>query len=140
MGKQVNIAIGAIIAIVLIAAAVALVAGRTGADEGERLRAVVHDGDGGVRELPLSQDAEMTVVTSKGTNVVAVESGAVFVREADCDNHDCMRQGRIDAPGRQIICLPHELWIEVVADGDASGQMDVDAAAGGSGEYDVIAR
>ena len=142
MARRVNIIVGLAIAVVLVVAIGALVlmgqppAGNTGA-----LRALVHDSDGVVHELPLATDAEAAITTSRGTNVVAVQDGAVFVRDADCDNHDCMRQGKLSAPGGQIICLPHELWIEVVADGDAAGQMNVDAVAGdGTGDFDAIAR
>ena len=111
---------------------------------GRALVALVHDADGNTRELPLSTDSETTVTTSLGTNVVVVEDGAVYVRGADCDNHDCVNQGRIDRPGRQIICLPHELWIEVVAPGDAPGALNVNAAASadtsGKDDLDAVAR
>ena len=133
---------GAVVAVVVIAALVALVVMRGGAGpQGDgALRAVVHDGDGGVHELSLSEDRELTVSTSKGVNVVTVRDGSVLVSEADCDNHDCMRQGSINAPGSQIICLPHELWIEVVANGQRSGDMNLDAVSGSVGGYDVVAR
>ena len=103
------------------------------------LRAIVHDGDGGVAELPLSEDRELTVTASLGSNVVVVSGGAVFVAEADCDNQDCVRQGSLSAPGRQIICLPHKLWIEVVADDGEAGAMDPDSVAGGE-SFDAVAR
>lgn len=141
-----NAVVGAIVAVVVIAAFVAIAAMRFGVfssgDAGE-LRSLVHDADGVSHEISLSADSETTITTSLGTNVVAVRDGAVCVIEADCDNHDCIRQGSIDAPGQQIICLPHRLWIEVVADGGSAGQMDVDAAAGeahGEGGFDVVAR
>ena len=145
--SKANIAVGAIVAFVLAAAvgAVALMqAGASPGSETAEAKAVVHDGDGGIHELALSHDAELPVTTSLGTNVVVVEDGAVYVREADCQNGDCIRQGAIDAPGRQIICLPHKLWIEVVADGRQGGSMDVDAVAQGddAGErgLDAVAR
>ena len=130
--------VAAAIAIVVIAAVVLIAWPHVLPASGE-LRALVHDGDGATRELLLSQDSETVVTTSLGTNVVVVENGAVYVRDADCDNHDCIRQGRIDAPGSQIICLPHKLWIEVVAAGDAPGQMNPDAAANAEG-IDVTTR
>jgi len=132
-----NIIAGALVVVVLIVALVAMFAMRN-SGTGE-LRAVVHASDGQVYELPLSEDAEQTVATDLGTNVVVVERGSVFVREADCDNQDCVHQGTLDAPGHQIICLPHKLWIEVVAQGDSGGTMDVGAAAG-SEELDVVSR
>ena len=100
-------------------------------------RAIVHDGDGNTHELSLSEDSTTTVKTSLGTNVVEVRDSAVFVSSADCDNHDCMRQGSIDAPGRQIICLPHQLWIEIVAEGDEGGRMDEAAVDGSSADVDA---
>ena len=104
--------------------------GDNASDGGDRV--LVHDGDGNVHELSLSEDSTTTVETSLGTNVVEVKDGAVYVSAADCDNHDCMRQGKIDVPGKQIICLPHKLWIEIVSAGDESGQMDESAVNGSS--------
>lgn len=135
--SRANILVGAIVIVVLAAAIGAFAYMQIGAQaaggaasDGAPLRAIVHDGEGGVFELPLDQDAELPVSTGLGANTIVVEGGAVFVSEADCDNQDCVHQGKIDAPGRQIICLPHKLWIEVVADGQQSGAMDTDAVAG----------
>ena len=145
MKSRANMIVGAIVAAVLVAAvlAYALAQAGGGAADGAQLRAVVHDGEGATYELPLSQDAELPVTTALGTNVVVVENGAVYVREADCDNQDCVHQGKLSAPGHQIICLPHKLWIEVTAEGEGNGEMDVDAVADGSsseGDLDVVAR
>ena len=137
MVHKANKIIAAVIALVAIAALVALAWPRSGG--GDDMRVLVHDGDGEVHELQLDRDSETTITTSLGTNVVVVEGGAVFVRDADCGNHDCIRQGRIDAPGHQIICLPHRLWIEVVGGNDAGGSMNPDAVAS-AGELDVTSR
>ena len=141
-GGKANAIVGAVIAAVVVVALVAFAWMQFGSGaSGTQLRAVVHDGDGGVRELPLDRDTEVAVATSHGTNVVVVENGTVFVREADCDNQDCVHQGSISGPGRQIICLPHKLWIEVVAEGDEGATaMDTDAVAGGGDDLDAVAR
>ena len=139
MPNAANKVVGAAIAAIAIAAIVAIVLMQAGGN-GAPARALVHDSDGKTHELLLSRDSEVTVETSLGMNVVVVRDGAVFVREADCDNQDCVRQGSLEAPGRQIICLPHKLWIEVVAEGGSSGSMDTDAALTQDGELDVIAR
>ena len=139
--NRVNAMVGGALAIVLLVALVAVIAMRVPAPGTSDPHAVVHDADGKTYELPLSTDTELTVETSLGVNVVVVQDGAVYVREANCSNHDCMHQGAIGAPGTQIICLPHELWIEVVANGQSIGHMDLDAAAGGTvEELDVLAR
>lgn len=98
-------------------------------------KAVVHASDGSVYELSLDGEAEQVVVTDKGVNVVAVRDGAVYVREADCPNQDCVHQGTISQVGQQIVCLPHEMWIEIEAEG-ADGSAD--ASDGGSAGFDTV--
>ena len=144
MNGRANIIVGTLVAAVLVAAVAVFAWLQLGAGAGA-LVARVHDGDGGVRELALDADSQTTVTTSLGTNVVVVEGGQVYVREADCDNQDCVHQGKISDPSRQIICLPHKLWIEVVAQGGQGGQMDIAAAgasssSGSNGEFDTLGR
>lgn len=144
MTNRKNIVAGAVVGLLVAAAVIAYAVMQAGPDGAEGLRAIVHDGDGNVHALSLSEDQEQVITTSLGTNVVVVEDGSVRVREADCANHDCIHQGKLSGPGKQIICLPHKLWIEVVAeDGDGSAEMDTAKAAGdGSGEdsFDAVAR
>lgn len=120
-GRRATIVVGAVIIALLVLAF--LVFGRHGSGGG-RLVALVHDSDGVTYELPLDEDATLEVTTELGRNVIAVEGGQVRMLEADCANGYCLGQHAIDAPGEQIICLPHELWVEIVAEGDAGGQMD----------------
>ena len=139
MKGKANIIVGAIVVVVVAVAIAVYAVLQMGVESSEdkfvdsnSLCALVHDSDGAVWEFPLSVNAEQTVSTKLGMNVVVVEDGKVYVRDADCDNHDCIRQGKISSPGRQIICLPHKLWIEVVDDGQGPGQMDKNAVAGES--------
>lgn len=129
MGKanrKANVVLGiALAAIAMAMVAIVAVSHMDGAGDAH-LRAIVHDANGETHELTLADNAEVTVETSLGTNVVAVRDGKAFMREADCPNHDCMRQGRISEPGQQIICLPHELWVEIVSDNAPSSEMQID--------------
>jgi hypothetical protein len=115
--------------------------------------AVVHDADGRTYELPLATDAELAVTTERGHNVVRVKDGACSMAEADCPTGACLRQRPITRPGEQIICLPHELWIEVVQpDQDMQGaegaSMDTGAVSyddagnqsGADADVDLVAR
>lgn len=54
-----------------------------------------------------------------GYNLVCIENGGVFVREADCENGDCIRQGTIHHTGESIICLPHKLTVTIVGSADS---------------------
>lgn len=106
--------------------------------------AVVHDADGHTYDLPLSKDAELRVTTDKGTNVIRVTDGACSMVEADCPSGACLHQRPITRPGEQIICLPHELWIEVTQ-GSGTTKMDASAVSyaddGDAGlDVDLVAR
>ncbi len=63
--------------------------------------------------LPLNRNAELTVTTEKGTNVVTVSGGKVFISRADCKGQDCVAAGKISKKGNAIACLPHEVKIVV---------------------------
>ena len=51
-------------------------------------------------------------------NIVHIEQGTVWVSDADCSNHDCIRQGKISKVGQSIICLPHQMIIRIVGEGE----------------------
>lgn len=80
----------------------------------ERHFALVHDAEGNTNAFDLSVDTEQAITTTLGTNTISVKEGKASIVSADCDNQDCIRQGSIDSPSQQIICLPHKLWVEVV--------------------------
>ncbi len=83
--------------------------------------AVVQNKEGFYQVLSLDEDAALTVQSSLGTNVIEVRGGQVCVREADCSNQTCVNQGWASGQGQTIVCLPHELTVQLVADpADAS--------------------
>lgn len=70
--------------------------------------------------LALSVDCEVTVQTSRGTNVVTVKDGKIAVTEADCPDHYCMDRG-FCAGGTQIVCLPNRLVIRFASQQEMDG-------------------
>lgn len=56
---------------------------------------------------------EFTVETEYGWNTVRVSHGAIEVADADCPNHDCVKQGTISDGALPIVCLPHRLVIRI---------------------------
>lgn len=57
---------------------------------------------------------ERVVETEWGSNTLWVSHGAIQVTDADCPNHDCVRQGAITDGRVPIVCLPHRLVIQIV--------------------------
>ena len=111
----------AAIALILVASIAVFIAMRAYGSAGEStLVARAVDSDGTEHVLPLDVDGEYVIETDLGTNTVAVVSGIVFVRSADCPNHDCIEQGDIDEVGEAIVCLPHQLIVTIEQEGDAA--------------------
>lgn len=128
----------AILAAILLA--VYVIASAGGGTGGERYNALIHDADGQIHVLDLSDDVALEVTTAFGSNTIVVEDGAVRISAADCPQGDCTRQRAISRPGEQIICLPHKLWIEIVPAGSSpAGEMDIDAVAYPD-DVDTVAR
>lgn len=117
--------IAVVLLAVLAAGSFAAVRAWGAASGGETATVVVKDADGNELELSLAEDATRTVTSSTGTNVIEVKDGRVRVREADCPNQDCVHQGWIDSAGKQIVCLPHKLTVDIVDSEGAGNGIDV---------------
>lgn len=71
--------------------------------------------------LLLSKDEDEFVIrTPNGNNTLSIKDGLVQITQADCHDDLCVKQGIISKVGQSIICLPHELVIEIKGDNDSS--------------------
>ncbi len=80
------------------------------------LVAVVQTSDGFYQVLPMGEDATLTVEGTRGTNVIEVKDGRVRCVESDCGNQVCVQTGWVGSAGEMVVCLPHRLTVQVVAD------------------------
>lgn len=73
-----------------------------------------------IHRVDLSRVSEPYTLSCTGksgiTNVVEVRPGAIRVREADCPDQICVRQGWIETGTVPIVCLPNSLVIEIIGD------------------------
>lgn len=74
----------------------------------------------------LGEDRTERIESEGGYNLLVIEGGEVYLREADCPNLLCVKTGKIRYAGQSIVCLPHKLAVRIV--GGASG---LDAVTGG---------
>ena len=58
------------------------------------------------QEIPIELDGRIA-------NTVVIENGSAHMKDADCPDKLCMRQGSISRDGQTIVCLPHKLVVEV---------------------------
>lgn len=74
--------------------------------------------------LPLSQDREITVNASHGQATIEIKDGRVKMKQAECGNHICMKQGWIKSGS--IVCLPNGIVITI----GNGRKKDLDAVTG----------
>ena len=59
-------------------------------------------------------------------NIVAVEDGAVYMKEANCRDGLCIRQGRMKNGAKTIVCLPHKLVVRITGEAIDTTHDDLD--------------
>ena len=64
-----------------------------------------------VAEYSLSENA--TYELNGGTNILVIENGKAFLKDANCPDKLCVHQGKISRTGEVITCLPNKLTVTV---------------------------
>lgn len=105
MKKKDFILIGAIVVVIAIAILVLTLTKKDGDYVAVRV-----DGNE-VARYSLSQDGEYPL--NGGTNVLRIENGKAYLVSANCPDHLCVKQGKIDQSGETITCLPNRLTVTV---------------------------
>ena len=114
-----------LLVVLLLALALALYLGAQvlGADQ---VSSVVVTIDGAeVLRKPLAVNDSYEIRQDDGSvNVVTVENGAVYMKEANCRDGLCVQQGRMRSAAKTIVCLPHRLVVTL--DGGPAQQEEED--------------
>ncbi len=75
----------------------------------------------------VTQDYTISYTGKSGiTNLVEISPGKIRVREADCPDQVCVRQGWIETGVAPIVCLPNSLVIQITGASDP----EIDGAVG----------
>lgn len=77
----------------------------------------------------LHEDREFEIQNEYGYNIISIHDGEVCIKDADCPDKYCVKQGKISKNNESIICLPHKLVIETVRTMDDGGAGDIDSVA-----------
>lgn len=100
-----------LIAILLAVAAVAALALFVLRSEGDTVTVTV---DGRLfGEYPLGEDRVVEIVEGDRRNLLVIENGRAYVREASCPDGICASHRPIQYNGESIICLPNRVVIDV---------------------------
>ena len=74
---------------------------------------------------PLSVNTEVVIETeNNGKNTLVIEDGKAFIKNATCPDKICEGHSKISFKGETIVCLPHQVVIEIVAS-DSENELDV---------------
>ena len=66
---------------------------------------------------PLSVNTEVVIETGDdGRNTLVIEDSKAFMKDANCPDKICEGHSKISYKGETIVCLPHKVVIEIVAD------------------------
>ena len=66
---------------------------------------------------PLSINTEVVIETGDdGRNTLVIEDNKAFMKDANCPDKICEGHSKISYKGETIVCLPHKVVIEIVAD------------------------
>lgn len=60
-------------------------------------------------------DETYAFVQGKDTNTIRIKEGVVTMTEANCRDQICVKTRSIDQNGEIIVCLPHQLTVEIYA-------------------------
>ena len=74
------------------------------------------------KELSLNQNTELELNKTDnvdGYNILVIENGYAYMKDADCPDKICVHQGRISKTGETIVCLPHKVVIEIKGENTA---------------------
>lgn len=105
MKKRDLILIGAIVTVIAIAFCIVTLTKKDGA-----YVVVKVDGEQ-VAKYSLAVNGEYEL--NGGTNILKIEDGKAYLTYADCPDHLCVKQGKVDKSGETITCLPNRLTVTV---------------------------
>lgn len=113
-----------LILFLLFAGAAGMVYFLASASEGDMV--VVKRGGDIISTYSLTTDQEVKIEGENGGyNILKIQSGTVCLKEADCENQTCIRQGKISKTGQSIVCLPHEIVVSIIkADKDTDSKSE----------------
>ncbi len=84
-----------------------------GEQDGSRVEVLVDGNQTASYSLKENQEVLITGVNG-GTNLLMIEDGSAFVKEASCPDQLCVYQQAISKANETIVCLPNKVVFQVV--------------------------
>lgn len=96
-------------------------------DTGDREVIIRHAGEV-IQTYPFTEDTdeEYYFVNGDETNHIVIKNGTVQMTEANCRDQICVKTQAISENGEIIVCLPHQLTVEIYA---PTSEVELDGVA-----------
>ncbi|EGT3615223.1 NusG domain II-containing protein [Clostridium perfringens] len=89
--------------------------------EGESKRVIISVDGENYKMFELKKDTNESIRIEKTgcINEIYVKEGEVYMRDTNCSDRVCIRQGKISKVGESIVCLPNRVFIEIEGEKDS---------------------
>ncbi len=74
------------------------------------------------KSFPLSENT-IKIESENGYNIIKTDGGGARIIEADCENGDCVKSGKITSSAQIIACLPHRLVVRLSGAGETGADV-----------------
>lgn len=64
---------------------------------------------------PISSQEEITIEDGNLLNVIIIDNGSVYMKDASCPDKICVRQGNIHNSNQSICCVPNKVVVSITA-------------------------
>ena len=88
-------------------------------------RVTVTVGGEKVGEYSLDEDRVVEIKSVDGYNILVIEGGVAYVKDASCPDGICSSHRPVSRGGESIICLPNEVVIEVYSADKTVPEIDI---------------
>lgn len=78
-------------------------------DQGQIIKITYHKDIYGLYSLNDDQ-----TININDENILIIKNHEIYMSQATCPDKTCIKQGHINEKGASIICLPHQLIVEII--------------------------
>ena len=70
-----------------------------------------------VAKYHISEDIEIKLSFEEGKyNILVIKDKTVYIKDASCKDHICVKHNKIKMAGETIVCLPNKTVIKIIGD------------------------
>ena len=78
---------------------------------GTYVKITSHQKEYGIYDISINK-----TINIDNENIIQIRNSEVYMKSATCPDQICIKQGHISQSGASIICLPHELIVEIAGE------------------------